>query len=108
MVHAIALTLVRLVITQRRLLEWETAAAQAARAAGLLRAGIRSFFVEMAASPIAALGLLALTVAARPGALPLALPFLALWAAAPACAYWLSRSTVPRRRELVAGGPRAS
>ena len=33
MAHAIALTLVRLVITQRRLLDWETAAAQAARAA---------------------------------------------------------------------------
>ena len=100
MVHAIALTLVRLVITQRRLLDWETAATQAARAAGLLREGIRSFFVEMAASPIAALGLLALTIAARPGALPLALPFLALWAAAPACAYWLSQPIVPRRREL--------
>jgi len=79
MVHAIALTLVRVVITQRRLLEWETAAAQAARAAGLLRQGIRSFFVEMAASPIAVLGLLGLISTARPGALPLALPFLALW-----------------------------
>ena len=31
MVHAIALTLVRLAVTQRRLLEWETAAASAAR-----------------------------------------------------------------------------
>jgi len=101
MVHAIALTLVRLVITQRRLLEWETAAAQAARAAGLLQEGIRSFFVEMASSPIAALGLLAAISAARPGALPLALPFLALWAAAPACAYWLSKSVVVRRRELL-------
>jgi len=100
MVHAIALTLVRLVITQRRLLDWETAAAQATRVAGLLSHGMRSFFVEMAASPIAAVGLLALTSAARPGALPLALPFLASWAVAPACAYWLSRSTVPRRREL--------
>ena len=99
-VHAIAVTLVRLVITRRRLLDWETAAAQAARATRVLREGVRSFFVEMAASPIAALGLLAITVAARPGALPLALPFLALWAAAPACAYWLSQPTVPRRREL--------
>jgi len=98
--HAIAVTLVRLVITKRRLLDWETSAAQAARAAGMLREGIRSFFVEMAASPIAALGLLALTGAVRPGALGLALPFLVLWAAAPACAYWLSRPTVPRRREL--------
>ena len=100
MVHAITLTLVRVGITQRRLLEWETAAAQGARAAGLLRAGVRPFFVEMAASPLAALALLALVVAARPGALPLALPFLLSWAAAPACAYWLSRSTAPRRSEL--------
>ena len=100
MVDAIALTLVRVVITHRRLLDWETAAAQSARIAGLLREGVRSFFVEMAASPIAALALLALTASVRPGALPLALPFLALWAVAPACAYWLSRSTVQRRREL--------
>src|SRR5262249_21034153 len=34
-VHAIGVTLVRLVITKRRLLEWETAASAAARAAGL-------------------------------------------------------------------------
>jgi cyclic beta-1,2-glucan synthetase len=100
MVHAIALTLVRLVFTQRRLLEWETAAAQGARAEGLLGKGIRFFFVAMGASPIAALGLFALTYAARPGTLPLALPFLVSWAAAPACAYWLSRSTVLRQREV--------
>ena len=35
-VHAIGLTLVRLVVTKRRLLEWETAAATAAKAAGLV------------------------------------------------------------------------
>ena len=38
MVHAIGLTLVRLAVTQRRLLEWETAAGQAARAARRRRA----------------------------------------------------------------------
>src|SRR5207247_7609275 len=44
MAHAIALTLVRLVITQRRLLQWETAAAATARAAGLsARAGALLF-----------------------------------------------------------------
>ena len=59
MAHAIALTLVRLVITQRRLLEWETAAAAAARAAGLsVRAGALLFLAEMAASPLIALVLL--------------------------------------------------
>ena len=36
--HAIVLTLVRLAVTRRRLLEWETAAATAARAAGLVGA----------------------------------------------------------------------
>ncbi|MCM2315565.1 MAG: carbohydrate-binding protein, partial [Thermoanaerobaculia bacterium] len=100
MAHAIVLTLVRLVVTQRRLLEWETAATQAARAAGLLQSGVRSFFVEMAASPIAAIGILTLVGSARPSLLPLALPFVVVWIAAPACAYWLSRSTVPRPREL--------
>ncbi len=100
MVHAIALTLVRLVITQRRLLDWETAAAQAARAAGLLRDGVRSFLVQMAASPIAAAALVALTAAARPRALPLALAFGSLWAIAPFLAYWLSQPAAPRRREL--------
>ncbi len=100
MIRAVTLTLVRLVLTHRRLLEWETAATQAARAAGLLRDGVRSFFVAMAASPISALALLVLVGVVRPGALALALPFLALWAVAPACAYWLSRSTVPHRQEL--------
>ncbi len=98
MVHAIALTLVRLVITQRRLLDWETAAAQAARAAS--REGIRPFLAEMAASPIAAAVLVALTAVARPGALPLALPFAVLWAIAPFLAFWLSHPVPPRRREL--------
>ncbi|MCE7958160.1 MAG: DUF3131 domain-containing protein, partial [Acidobacteria bacterium ACB2] len=100
MVDAIGRTLVRLVFTQRRLLDWETAAAQAARAAGQLESGVRSFFREMAASPAAALGLLVLTAALRPAALPLALPFAGLWGAAPAVAFWLSRSTVPGLREV--------
>ena len=109
MVHAIALTLVRLVFTQRRLLEWETAASQAARAAGALRAGMRSFFVEMAASPIAALALAVLTLSLRRRVLCRSrCRSSPLWAAAPACAYWLSRSTVPRRRELAPAGSRAA
>ena len=41
-VHAIGLTLVRLAVTKRRLLEWETAAAATARAAGLV--GRRGLF----------------------------------------------------------------
>ncbi len=100
MVHAIILTLVRTLITRRHLLEWETAAAQGARVAGLMQTGVRSFFVEMAASPIAALALLVTLSVVRPAALLVALPFLIVWTVAPACAYWLSQSIVPRPREL--------
>src|SRR2546427_294977 len=83
MAHAIALPLVRLVITQRRLLQGETGAAATARAAGLsARAGALLFLVEMAASPFIALIVLVMIAAARPSSLAVASPLLALWVAA--------------------------
>jgi cellobiose phosphorylase len=91
MLHAIGLTLVRLLFTQRRLLEWETAAAVAARAAGIGRSGLRAFALEMAASPILAVALLLAVALVRAEALPLAAPFAALWFGAPGFAYLLSR-----------------
>ena len=101
MVHAIALTLVRLVFTQRRLLEWETAATATSRAAGLgARAGALVFLTGMAASPFIALMLLALIAAARPSSLAVASPLLALWLAAPLVAYWLSQPVSPERHLL--------
>ncbi|HEY7685034.1 MAG TPA: glucoamylase family protein [Gemmatimonadales bacterium] len=101
MAHAIALTLIRLVITQRRLLEWETAAAATARAAGLsARGGAVLFIAEMAASPIIASIFLALIVTTRPSALAGASPLLALWVAAPLVAYWLSRPVTSEQHLL--------
>ena len=101
MLHAIVLSLVRMVITQRRLLEWETAAATAARAAGLLaRQGPRVFIAEMWAGPAAALLVLLGVLPLRATALPLALPFLVAWLASPLVAWWLSRPVVPRRLAL--------
>ena len=101
MVHAIVLTLIRMVITQRRLLEWETAAATAARSAGLLaRQGPRVFVAEMWAGPAAALVVLLGVLPLRASALPVALPFLAAWMASPVVAWWLSRRVVPRRLAL--------
>lgn len=98
MVHAIGLTLVRLTVTQRGMLEWETAAA-AARAHG---AGVRLFLREMRASPVlAALGV-ALVVLVRPSALATAWPVLMLWAAAPFIAHELSRTVPVGRHELEA------
>jgi cyclic beta-1,2-glucan synthetase len=83
MVHAIVLTVVRLAVTQRRLLEWETAAATAALAAGLVRrGGARLFVARMAASPVIGLVVLALTLAERPAAGG-ALARVTLWVLAP-------------------------
>jgi cellobiose phosphorylase len=104
MLHAIVLTLVRMVITQRRLLEWETAAATAARAAGLLaRQGPRVFVAEMWAGPAATLTVLLGVLPLRISALPLALPFLAAWLTSPLVAWWLSRPVVPRHLALGGG-----
>ncbi|MEO7154368.1 MAG: glucoamylase family protein, partial [Planctomycetota bacterium] len=100
MLDAIARTLVRIAITQRRLLDWETAAARAARTE-LLRDGVRTFYVAMAASPLAAIVLAVIVFEVRPSALALAAPFLVLWAAAPVFAYVLSQPVAPRSRELV-------
>ncbi|MGD0483291.1 MAG: glucoamylase family protein [Gemmatimonadales bacterium] len=101
MAHAIGLTLVRLVFTQRRLLEWETAAAGAARAAGPgSRAGALLFLAGMASSPLIGGVLLAAIAVARPSRLVAAGPLLALWVAAPLVAYWLSRPVLPERHLL--------
>jgi cyclic beta-1,2-glucan synthetase len=93
--------LVRLTVTRRRLLEWETAAATAARAAGILggRALLR-FVGGMIASPIIA-GVLTLVVSAtHRDSLPSAVPFLLLWFIAPGVAYWLSLPVGLRERPL--------
>ena len=100
-VHAIVLTLVRLAVTKRRLLEWETAASAAARAAGLVGTdGLRHFAAEMVASPVAAAVVLTAMIAWRPSAIPVASPILVLWAMAPAIAYWLSVPVGARVRPL--------
>jgi cyclic beta-1,2-glucan synthetase len=96
--HAIGLTLVRLAATQRRMLEWETAAASAER--GRRLSGARAFVMAMIASPLIALVGLVLAWIVRPAALVAASPVLVLWAAAPFIAYALSRPVPERRRAL--------
>ncbi len=96
--HAIAVTLVRLIVTRRRLLEWETAAASAARGGPVQ---LRPFIRGMAASPVLALFALVAVVAWRPSALPASLPIVALWIVAPGIAFALSRPMARRRLPLV-------
>ena len=100
--HAIAVTLVRLGITQQGLLEWETTAASAARG-GPPR--LRAFIRGMAASPALAGVMCLLVGVVRPRALPVALPILALWALAPLIAFVLSRPA-PRRHAALRAADR--
>jgi len=101
MVHAIILTLVRLAFTQRRLLEWETAASVAAAAVGLSGQSPQlTFMRQMVSSPVAS-GLAIVAVAASPRAPWLvALPFILGWAVAPLIAYWISQPPLPRLVEF--------
>jgi cyclic beta-1,2-glucan synthetase len=98
--HAIGVTLVRLAVTRRRMLEWETAAAAAARAAGFVGQRLRRFVVDMVSSPIIA-AVTALGIILRdPEAMAAAAPFLVLWTLAPVIAYWLSLPVGERVRPL--------
>jgi cyclic beta-1,2-glucan synthetase len=89
MVHAICITLFRLWVSRRRLLEWETAAATEKR----LGSGLGPFVVTM--WPALALALLigVLVALVRSAALPAALPFLIAWCLSPLVAYWVSQPT---------------
>ncbi len=101
--HAIALTLVRLAFTRRRLLEWETAAASATRTAGLTgRRALRRYASEMAASPIAALLSAFVVAGVDSRALLVASPVLLLWLLAPGIGYWLSLPAAARVQPLSA------
>jgi cyclic beta-1,2-glucan synthetase len=91
--HAISTTLLRLLVTRRRLLEWETAAVSASRFGAL---GPTRFLREMIPSPLLSLAIGAVILLVRPGALSAAWVILLLWAVAPFVAWALSRP-MPRR-----------
>ena len=100
-IHAIVLTLVRLSITRRRLLEWETAATTAAAAGGLVGLqGLRRFARQMAVSPIIAVTTAVVLMVRDESSLRAAAPFLLLWLAAPVVAYRLSVPIGARVRPL--------
>jgi cyclic beta-1,2-glucan glucanotransferase len=101
--HAIGITLVRLGVTRRRLLEWETTAASAVRGGPV---HVRAFLVGMRASPLLALATLGVVAVVRPAALSVAAPILGLWMIAPWIACALSRP-VPAHRAVLASTDRA-
>ena len=101
--HAVGVTLIRLTVTRRRLLEWETTAANAARD-GSVRAA--TFVRQMAFSPAIAIAGAIGVAALRPRAWVVAGPVFVLWGAAPVIAFLLSRPT-PRRQSVVSAHDRA-
>ncbi|WP_343504258.1 GH36-type glycosyl hydrolase domain-containing protein [Alloyangia pacifica] len=84
---AIARTLWRLTISRRHLLEWTTAASAAAAP----RPNFREFSRAMAPGIMLGLSAAGLAGLCAPGALPLILPFAALWLAAPLIAFRVSQ-----------------
>lgn len=93
--HAIGLTLWRMAVTRRHLLEWTTAAHTAARMRGLdMRAGV---WRQMWWVTAAAIGIAAFLSAVRPQAAPAAFPLLLLWSMAPEITFRIGRA---RKRDV--------
>jgi cyclic beta-1,2-glucan synthetase len=93
MTDAIVRTLVRVFITHERRLEWVTAA----QAKAGLRLDLFGFVRRMGGGVVLAIAAAIAVAVGRPEAVPVALPFLVLWIAAPVVARWISlpRSRVP-------------
>jgi cyclic beta-1,2-glucan synthetase len=96
LVDAVVRTLVRLFITRRKLLEWETAATTEQR----LGAGLSQFVAGMWAAPALSLAIAGMIAALRPGGMAVAVPFLVAWIASPCVAFYVSRPRVVVQRPL--------
>jgi len=84
---AIVRTLGRVLITRRRLLEWNASSEIERTGNGTLPGFIRRMWL----APVIAMIVLADLVTGRPGTLMVAWPVLGLWIASPFLAWWLSR-----------------
>ncbi len=97
MIDAIGRTLFRLCVSRRNLLQWVTAAQTNLRP----QFDLDSAYRRMSGSLLIALICAALVGHLRPGAWPVALPFVLLWIASPAIAVWISLSPLVAGRLAV-------
>ena len=95
---AIIRTLFRLLVTHRRLLEWETASDAQNRAGN----NVGGFISSMLMAPVLAFGTILLLIAFRPGTNIAPLPFLALWLLSPAIAWLISQPRAHKEAHLSA------
>ena len=84
---AIGRTLLRLLVTRKRLLEWQTSS----DSERTTRADLAGFYATMWIAPVVALASGLFLAIMQPAQLPLALPILGLWLAAPWIAWWISQ-----------------
>ncbi len=94
MTDALLRTLYRVYVTHRHLLEWTTAAQSKISP----RPDLLSSYRQMAGGTALGLAVALLPAVAAPGVWPIAMPFALLWLAAPAIAFWASRSPPVTRR----------
>ncbi|HSW23489.1 MAG TPA: glucoamylase family protein, partial [Burkholderiaceae bacterium] len=97
---AVVRTLWRLAVSRRGLLEWQPSAAAARRQPTTAAGDFAETVLRMAFAPALSLSSAVLLVSWRPEALPVALPVLLLWAAAPAIVWWLNQPLALRRSTI--------
>ena len=97
-VDAIGRTLLRLLVTHKRLLEWQTSSdSERAKCTELI-----GFFVVMWIAPFVALAAGLYLATRHPDQLLAALPLLSLWLVAPWIAWWISQPIQSRTPDLTA------
>jgi cellobiose phosphorylase len=84
---AIGRTLLRLLVTRKRLLEWQTSG----DSERTKHSDLGGFYTTMWIAPLVALTSALLLGARQPAQLALAMPILGVWLAAPLIAWWISR-----------------
>ncbi len=87
MIKAVAITLTRVLITKKNLLEWVTSA----DVEKYQKNSLMSYLIKMKSSMIVALLLLVTIIVFKVNLLPLGIFFLLIWLSAPVIAYWISK-----------------
>ena len=95
---AIGRTLLRLLVTRKRLLEWQTSS----DSERTTRADLAGFYATMWIAPVVALATGLFLATMQPAQLSLALPILGVWLAAPWIAWWISQPIESATPDLTA------
>lgn len=97
---AVLRTLWRMGVSQRHLLEWETAESRSLRKGGLVSGSLPGYFLAMGSSPLVALAIAGLAILAGTPALACSLPFVLTWIIAPVVAYHIGQPILDVRLAL--------